>query len=481
MNILIQCGDHLENQNRIMTLALELKEAGHTPTILLYSSDKGRYFENNGIKTMSLEAHASQDLPAQDITIESFVENGIKYNDVMTAESRRRPIVGWPGQRVKTIRDIHRIHKTLSHVISVVNPGKIIIWNGFTGWVANILRLICEHRKIESAFLERGLLKGTLFIDRLGVNGASSLNQLTPALVDGYKLTDDERKYVEKTFNINAPSSEKKPHQKKLNIFFPLQVQLDTNIILYCKYRSMRETFLDIYSSLNTGENSFLIRPHPEETAETLINIPRFDNVKVSSEKSLDHWLDWSDLVVTINSTVGLEALIKGKQVISLGQSIYSSAGLTSELKAKSLPDGVNHQRLMNYLGLLLKSNLLVPGGPYNKSVINDQLSITSQNTSPVSHTPAIAKPQADTVDLHLDFPLNATLDLTYRKNKTPVTKDWLTDIAKKHIDAKKYEFSTSKKPRKDRYSIKIVNECKSAKADSKFNKTIDIYGDEVR
>lgn len=466
-----------------MTLALELKEAGHSPTILLYSNLKGRYFENNGISTISLEAHASQDAPAKEITIDSFLEDGIKYNDVMVAEARRRPIVGWPGQRVKTIRDIHRIHKTLSHIISTQNPGKIIIWNGFTGYVANILRLVCEHRKIECAFLERGLLKGSLFIDRLGVNGASSLNQLTPTSVDNYLLSSEETTFVKQLFNIDSQTIEKTEPKKNLNIFFPLQVQLDTNIILYCKYRSMRETFLDIYSALNTTHSTFLIRPHPEETAETLINIPRFDNVKVSSEKSLDHWLDWSDLVVTINSTVGLEALIKGKQVISLGQSIYSSAGLTNALDNKKLSSAINHQRLINYLGLLIKSNLLLPNGPYNKSVVSKQLSINPNLAPPANELQEsrLETLQVETAEVHLAFPLTATLDLTYRNNKAPITKNWLTEIAKKHINAKRYEFSTSRKPNKDRYSIKIVNESNSETSDYKFNKTIDIYGNEVR
>ena len=466
-----------------MTLAMGLKEAGHSPTILLYSKAKGRYFENNGIQTISLDANEPKNILDKGVTIDSFLEAGIKYSDVMTAEARRRPIVGWPGQRAKTIRDIHRIHKTIANIIESTKPEKIIIWNGFTGWVANILRFVCEQRKIECAFLERGLLKGSLFIDRMGVNGASSLNGLSPSIVDNFSLSDEDTSFIKQLFNIDPQTSENVTPKKRLNIFFPLQVQLDTNIILYCKYRTMRETFLDIYSNLNSQGSSFLIRPHPEETSDALINIPRFDNVKVSSEKNLDHWLDWSDLVVTINSTVGLEALIKGKQVISLGQSIYSSAGLTNDLNEKDLSKGVNYQRLIKYLGWLLKSNLLLPNGPYNDSVLSAQLGITSEIIAPAENEKGskAAKPQVDIATVHLAFPLNSTLDLTYRKNKTPITKDWLTEITKKHIDAKQYEFSTSRKPNKDRYSIKIVNECKSAKPDYKFSKTIDIYGNEVR
>jgi capsular polysaccharide export protein len=464
-----------------MTLAMGLKEAGHSPMILLYSNAKGRYFENNGIQTISLDANETKDILDKGVTIDSALEDGIKYNDVMIAEARRRPMVGWPGQRAKTIRDIHRIHKTLANIIETTKPEKIIIWNGFTGYVANILRLVCEKRKIQCAFLERGLLKGSLFIDRMGVNGASSLNALTPAIVDNFLLSDEESSFTKQLFNIAPQTADSVTPKKNLKIFFPLQVQLDTNIILYCKYRTMRETFLDIYSALNSQGSSFLIRPHPEETPDTLVNIPRFDNVSVSSEKSLDHWLDWSDLVVTINSTVGLEALIKGKQVISLGQSIYSSAGLTKNLNEKNLSSGVNYPRLIKYLGWLLKSNLLLPNGPYNKSVIKAQLSIESTALVEIEKASNTAKPEVDIASVHIAFPLTSTLDLTYRKNKTPITKDWLTDITKKHINAKQYEFSTSAKPHKDRYSIKIVNECKSAKPDYKFSKTIDIYGNEVR
>jgi capsular polysaccharide export protein len=464
-----------------MILAMKLKEVGHSPIILLYSKAKGRYFENNGIQTISLEANEPKNILDKNVTIDSVLEEGIKYNDVMIAEASRRPIVGWPGQRAKTIRDIHRIHKTLSNIIENTNPEKIIIWNGFTGYVANILRLICKQRKIQCAFLERGLLKRSLFIDRMGVNGASSLNGLSPSIVDSFSLSDEESSCIKQLFNLKPQTANNVTPKKNPNIFFPLQVQLDTNIILYCKYRTMRETFLDIYSALNSEGSSFLVRPHPEETPDTLINIPQFDNVKVSSEKSLDHWLDWSDFVVTINSTVGLEALIKGKQVISLGQSIYSSAGLTNDLNEENLSTGVNYQRLIKYLGWLLKSNLLLPNSPYNKSVINAQLSIESTATLETKKDSKHAKPEVDIATVHIALPLNSTLDLTYRKNKTPITKDWLTEITKKHVNAKQYEFSTSRKPNKDRYSIKIVNECKSAKPDYKFNKTIDIYGNEVR
>lgn len=480
MKILIQCGDHLENQNRIMTLATELKIAGHTPIILLYSKHKGRYFENQGIQTVSLEENTPLDQPQANITIDSSLESGIKYNDILNAEAKRRPMISWPGQRVKTIRDIYKVHRAISKIIDSLKPEKIIIWNGFTGYVANTLRLICASRNVECAFMERGLLKDSLFIDRQGVNGASSLNALTPDLLDGLTVQKEDITYVSDLFSVDTHPKINASISTTHNVFFPLQVQLDTNIILYCKYRSMREAFLDIYAALNKKESLFLVRPHPEETQDSFTNIPRFDNTKVTASESLDHWIDWSDIVVTINSTVGLEALIKGKQVITLGESIYSSAGLTSSLPAPLIPvDAKHNTRLINYLIFLTKNNILISNSPYNKSVIASQLFIESSKIKKAEH--ADTKETAEAAEIHIDFPLNATLDLTYRKNKAPITKGWLTDIVKSHVNAVTYEFSNSNKPRKDRFSVKIVSESKTSKHDYKFNKTIDIYGNEVR
>ncbi|AIR91638.1 hypothetical protein [Pseudomonas cremoricolorata] len=479
MKILIQCGDHFENQNRIMTLAACLKHYGCSPVVLLYSKKKGRYFENEGIATIALEAHMRNTSVPPDTTIESVLEPGITYNDVMQPEQRRRPRVGWPGQRKRTISDIDRHYRALHSVIEAVKPEKIVVWNGFTGYVANILRLITEARKIPAAFLERGLLKNSLFIDRLGVNGASSLNELSGARVDEIVLGDAERARVEQTFGV--PSSRPEASSRGRNIFFPLQVQLDTNIIMYSSYRSMRAAFFDIYETLNAPDAQFLVRPHPEELPETLPNIPRYKNVKTSSEGSLEHWLDWSDTVVTINSTVGLEALIKGKKVISLGASIYSSAGITSGLKSDlKLTPSQLHERLIKYLAHLLRSNLLLHEGAFNHYVVASQLGLDVATYRPE----AVPVPQSaltDEVIIQVAVPLTATLDLTYRKNKVKIDQAWIKTIAMKHCAAKRYTIMPYQSSSRAVGAIKVVEEDKLSKADPQFLKTIDIYGNLVR
>ncbi|MCE1056025.1 hypothetical protein [Pseudomonas alloputida] len=481
MKILIQCGDHFENQNRIMTLASTLKDLGCTPIVLLYSNKKGRYFENAGIQTIACEDHVPSTPVPNGTKIDSFLEEGITYNDVLEPEQRRRPIVGWPGQRARSINDIYRHYSTLNSVISTCKPDKIVVWNGFTGYVANILRLISEQRKIPSAFLERGLLKNSLFIDRQGVNGASSLNSVTAIVLDALTVSAQQQEKIIELFQV-APEQPEKPKSQIRNVFFPLQVQLDTNIIMYSPYRSMRQAFFDIYDALNKSPSNFLVRPHPEELPETSPNIPRYENVKTSTAQTLDHWLEWSDIVVTINSTVGLEALIKGKKVITLGGSIYSCAGLTSSLtKDLDLSPKDLRTRLIKYLAYLTRSNLLIHGSNANHFAIAKQLEIPLERYKPPVVNNTKAEPIIDQAVIALDLPLNTTIDLTYRNNKVKINHTWILSIAKQHVSAKKYAIIPYDPNGSVNATIKIVKECRTVKADSRFSKTIDIYGNLVR
>lgn len=463
-----------------MTLAATLKDFGCKPVVLLYSNKKGRFFENAGIRTVALEDFMPSTPVGKDVTIESFLEEGIKYNDVLLPEQQRRPRVGWPGQRARTLNDIYRNYSALDSIIAACKPDQIVVWNGYTGYVANILRLIAHNRRTPSAFLERGLLKNSLFIDRQGVNGASSLNNVMPDFLDSLEITEAEIRQVTELFSLPPL---KPAHQTvtSRNVFFPLQVQLDTNIIMYSTYKSMREAFFQIYNELNDKQSQFLIRPHPEELPETSPNIPRYDNVKVSIEESLDHWLNWSDLVVTINSTVGLEALIKGKKVISLGGSIYSSAGLTSSLTQDlGLSDSAIRARLIKYLSYLLRSNLLLSDSKGNQWAVAKQLDLPVANYQ-ASENADTESTLLEEVTIELDFPLNTPLDLTYRKNKVKIDRTWIIGIVKKHVTAKRYSVIPYTNRPTSPAAIKIINESNIATADARFSKTIDIYGNLVR
>ena len=49
-----------------------------------------------------------------------------------------------------------------------------------------------------------------------------------------------------------------------------------------------------------------------------------------------------SELVITINSKSGFEAIIQGKQVVVLGDSFYSCAGLTRNMSVRELRNKIS-------------------------------------------------------------------------------------------------------------------------------------------
>lgn len=110
-------------------------------------------------------------------------------------------------------------------------------------------------------------------------------------------------------------------------IFFPLQVTYDTQVII--------NSNIDIFKALEYVikraeilKKDIVIKPHPQEADSYITNVLKKlrqehdlfvvnDNVMLIMENA--------DEVVTINSTVGLEAKILGKNVNILGNAIYKN------------------------------------------------------------------------------------------------------------------------------------------------------------
>lgn len=424
MKILIQCGDHFENQNRISILVDSLLSRGQVPIILMYKRGGGNLFKIRGVKVIYLSDYMRES--ELDINFNSKIYDNLTVMDFVKIEIARNPRMGWPSQIKKTSNSAFSHLNAISKILDDIRPDWVVIWNGFTGLVANALRILSQYHKIPSSFLERGLLKNSLFIDNLGVNGASSLT-----IAKDFSMEEFDNKllsYIDNLFRISAQSSDvsvlEKPNflvGKKL-IFFPLQVQLDTNIVLYCSYNTMREAFFDIYQHLNADDVFFVIRPHPEESPETLRNIPRLDNVLVSTNESLEHWLDLSDLVVTINSTVGLEALVKGKPVICLGKSIYSSLSCLSSYDCEINDNITILSGVKEYLSYLVTHNLLIDKSPYNDLVIRHIFQVKDDFVEFKADDEV--KILGDKV--FCDFSFSSKLNLTYRKHSEQINLEWI-------------------------------------------------------
>jgi capsular polysaccharide export protein len=451
MKVLIQCGDHFENQNRVFLLAKEIYMLGHEPVILMYKPNKGNIFKNTGISVIALNDYFSSNDHSV-VNFDTVLYKNIKVKDFLEVEGKRRPEITWPSQQAKIAASLKRHVDAVCRVLLEVNPDQIVIWNGFTGYVANALRKICDIDQRPCAFLERGLFKDSIFIDHQGVNGAASISQVDPSVFEPVNEPSEDFYFLDRCFNLTQSDIAKHENMhdeflSKRIVFFPLQVQLDTNIVLYSPYKTMRHAFFKIYEALNDGNTLFVLRPHPEENPDQKLNIPKFENVLVSTEQSLEYWIDRCDVVVTINSTVGLEALIKHKPVVCLGGSIYSAFPYLVSLQQLTVDAHLSRQMLMGYLAYLMKNNILKSDSPWRASLVTTQLKLpvtpSIQRLLPIDQikndVAAWLKTRDTILDVYLAFSFDSRLNLTYRKHDEAMNKPWIDTLLHQWLGVQDY------------------------------------------
>ncbi|WP_375191697.1 hypothetical protein [Marinobacter sp.] len=118
---------------------------------------------------------------------------------------------------------------------------------------------------------------------------------------------------------------------KKYIVFF-LQVPVDAQLIDHSPYFSdFYEMLVEIFEAKPAGYN-LVIREHPQyrgKYSADLYNYITRNDICIANDVDLGHLLENASVVIVNNSTVGIEALFKGKKVVTLGNSIYSNRGVT--------------------------------------------------------------------------------------------------------------------------------------------------------
>jgi capsular polysaccharide export protein len=147
------------------------------------------------------------------------------------------------------------------------------------------------------------------------------------------------RKYLLKVISILKDSIAIKKILKTdddIKIFFvPLQVFDDTQIKYHSKYKNTFEFILEIlqsFGALNSRTFKVIIKQHPGDRGA--INYKNFikekaelygisKNICFNSTTNADELINIADGVILINSTVGINSLLKNKRVHCSGVSVY--------------------------------------------------------------------------------------------------------------------------------------------------------------
>lgn len=206
------------------------------------------------------------------------------------------------------------------------------VWNGKKFRQA-ILVIAAKALEKELLYFETGPLPGYSVVDPVGVDFYSSV----PREVDFYRechcehFKGDEKPSLSNFLLFDSPY-----------VFIPFQVIEDSNIYLHSPWVNDMRHFFSLIERLSDmfPNKRFLIKTHPAcpENYDDLYAKAEESNGRLQFVSDVDtsQLVAHAEAVITINSTVGMEALIAHKKLLVLGEAIYGIDGLVKLVRSET-------------------------------------------------------------------------------------------------------------------------------------------------
>lgn len=215
--------------------------------------------------------------------------------------------------------------RALELELARTDPEVTIVYNGSLFPESVLARASWGRPRV---FVEAGFFPGTLQIDPQGLNAANSVPR-DPAF---YLETEEDFAAPGLPEAVNNRPSKSRHDPVELEpgyVFVPFQVPSDMQVTVHSPWVRDMGAFLDVIcdAAERNPETTFVIKEHPsfKQSVMGRRDHPRviFANGNVTSELIRD-----ARAVITLNSTVGIEALLLEKPVITLGEACYNVDGL---------------------------------------------------------------------------------------------------------------------------------------------------------
>ena len=243
------------------------------------------------------------------------------------------------------------------------------IWHDFpfdiiVHWGENgAIKCFTDERPVTRIGMELGCTRppflNTVVMDPFGTNGSGLVPRLS--IADLRKVTDDKpmsrhealfsysenleiRGYDEQFYPLPEDITIRLKSDSRI-VYLPLQLFDDANLLRFSSYKTLDEVVLDVVPKLADKGYTIIIKPHPGSKHRQNSMV-----ANAVARASLRPWLKnviWcdypdpipnarlisiSDFVVTVNSSVGFEALYFDKPVVVLGDAVYKPLDLFPSL-----------------------------------------------------------------------------------------------------------------------------------------------------
>ncbi|WP_420428331.1 hypothetical protein [Algiphilus sp.] len=238
-------------------------------------------------------------------------------------------------QYTQVLRRFARWHYGAVHQrMRLMRPDVVGVWGG-QGVDTRAVRRAAAALGIPCMLFETGLLPSTTTADTRGVNFENSVPR-DPQFYARYTAPAElPRHFVPR----RAPQGEAEPLPARY-VFMPFQVALDSQVLLYSPWiRSMAQFYWVMENCLReVPEPLHLVcKPHPSckqahnELRRHAASHPRLHIVDNHSSEDL---IRGAEGVVTLNSSVGIEALLLDCPVLCLGDACYAIPGVAERSRS---------------------------------------------------------------------------------------------------------------------------------------------------
>lgn len=228
-------------------------------------------------------------------------------------------------------------------------PDLLVLWNGLPLPVA-AAAAAARSLKIACLFCENGTLPKTVAMDPDGVNAASSLARRD---TDFYRAVQPipekltaliHTPLVARALNprASAPAPTEKLSLPQSYVFLPLQVHDDSQILMYSpRFANMPAVVRAVaeavghYNQTHDTTLKIVVKEHPSDYGRIDYSALRhqFPDLLFTQTFSTADLIAGAEAVITVNSTVGIEALLSFKPVVTLGDAFFNIDGVVRHLK----------------------------------------------------------------------------------------------------------------------------------------------------
>lgn len=209
-------------------------------------------------------------------------------------------------------------------------PDAVVMWNGSNRYCQLLLALLGSD--VRTFFFENGLLPGTTTLDSRGVNYYNSVPR-NAAFYRGYgqrvelPIYDQPAELIPRQPRTATVAPVALPSRF---IFIPFQDDRDTQIRLFSPWiGDMRELFSLAQRIVDETGWSVVLKEHPSSREQYPdLHQKCSDRLFFANGNSTQQLIESSSLVVSINSTVGLESVWLNKPLLTVGQAFYNVEGV---------------------------------------------------------------------------------------------------------------------------------------------------------